>query len=183
MATKKTTENARPEQIDAALEMGAQTVEKVIQAGEQVMRASKDALDSLDTKETAKIARDQVETTSKTFFAGQDQVTAFNLAAFDAYASAFEAFSQGNDKFNAEVADFTRKSIEATVKNAETLMACKSVNEAFDLRDQIARATIDSTIAQATKLTEMSLKTAKDGWAPIQDHAGQSLDNLKPRSA
>lgn len=183
MAAKKTTENTGPEQIDAAMAIGKETVDQVLQAGDKVMRASQDALGTIDTKKTAKIARDHLEATSKTLFAGQDHLTAFNMAAFDAYASAFEAFNQGTERLSAEVADFTRKSIETSVENGRTLMACKSVNEAFDRRNQITRSTIDSAIAQGTKLTEMSLKTANDGWAPIRDHARRALDILKPRSA
>lgn len=182
MAAKKKTGNTRNDQIDAALTIGKETLDQVFQTSETVMRANQDALGKFDTKATVKIARDQFEATSKTVFAGQDHLTAFSMAAFDAYASAFDAFTHGTERFGAEVVDFTRESIETTVENGRNLMACGSVNEAFDLRNQITRATVDSAIARGTKLTEMSLKTANDGWAPIQEHAQHAFDIAKPQT-
>ena len=183
MTAKKKTESVRNEQIDTAMAIGKETFDQAVQAGEKVMRASQDALGTIDTQKTVKAARNQFETGSKTLFAGQDHLTAFNMAAFDAYASAFEAFSQGTERFGAEVADFTRESIETSIENGRNLMACGSVNEAFDLRNQITRATFDKAVAEGAKLTEMSLKTANDGWAPIQEHAQRALDILKPQTA
>mgnify|MGYP003963134661 CR=1 FL=1 len=183
MATKKTATKTRPEQIDAAVAIGAETVEQVIQASETVLRASQDAIGKIDTTKNVQVAREQLETASKTMFAGQDQVTAFTMATFDAYSAAFEAFSKGSERFGTEITDFARKSVEATVENGQNMMACNSVNEAFDLRNRISRETFDSAVAQGAKLTEMSLKTANDGWAPIQDHANKALDILKPHSA
>ena len=183
MAAKKKAGSAQDQQVDAAMAIGKETVDQVVQAGEKVMRAGQDAIGRIDTKKSVKIARDHLETTSKTLFAGQDQVTAFNMAAFDAYASAFEVFAHGGERLGAAVADFTRKSFETTVENGGNLMACTSINEAIDLREQMTRASVDSAVAHGTKLTEMSLKTANDGWAPIQDHARQALDAVKLKSA
>ena len=98
MPAKKTTQNTPSEPIDAAMAIGKETVDQAIQAGEKVMRASQEALGKIDAKKTVKTARDQVEAASKTLFVGQDHLTAFGMAAFDAYASAFEAFSQGTER-------------------------------------------------------------------------------------
>ena len=175
MTAKKTTETLQSETVDAAMAMSEETVEKFVEAGEKAMRTGQDALALVDTKATIGMARDQVETASKTVFAGHEQVTSFNMAVFDAYATAFEAMRAGAEVLGKEVVDFTRGTIENSVENNKSLMASKTFNEAVDKRNQITRSTFDSVIAESAKLTEMSLKTANDGWAPIQNHASQAF--------
>jgi hypothetical protein len=163
MAAKKTTEHTQAKQIDAA-------------------KASQDAFAMIDTKKTVKTAREQVEAASKTLFTGHDQVTAFNLAAFDACATVFEAMTGGAKKLGEKVTDYTHKSIKASVDNGQVLMACTSVDEAFELRNKMTSAAFDSVVAQGTKMTELSLKTANEGWAPVQGHIQNAFAAAKPAS-
>lgn len=183
MPSKKTTQRAQAASFDSAATIGQETVEQVFKASEKVMEAGQKVVEKLDTQKTIKMAREQLETAGKTMFPGQDQVTSLGLATFDAYASAFQAFSQGTEQLGAEMAAFTRKSMEASIENGKTMMACKSINEAFELRNDMTRATVDTIISEGAKLTEMSLKTANESLAPIQDHARQAFDALGQRTA
>lgn len=177
MTAKKTAEKLQSETVDAAMAISEETVEKFVEAGEKAMRTGQDALALVDTKATIGMARDQMETANKTIFAGHEQVTSFNMAVFDAYATAFEAMRAGAEVLGKEVVDFTRETIETSVENNKSLMASKTFNEALDKRNQITRSAFDTMIAESAKLTEMSLKTANDGWAPIQNHASQAFSS------
>ncbi len=183
MPTKKTNETVQMPDFETAIALGQETVQQVFKASEQVMEAGQKVVGKIDTKKTMKIAREQLETAGKTLFPGQDHITNFGIATFDAYATAFEAFAHGSEKMGAEFAAFARKSMETSVENGKTLMACKSVNEAFDLRNEITRTAFDSMVAEGAKLTELSFKTASDSLAPIQDHARQAFDKFGMRAA
>ncbi len=183
MPTKKTTEGTQAPEFDAAIAMGQETVEQVFKASEKVMEAGQKVIGTIDAKKSMKIAREQLETASKTMFPGQDHLTTFGMATFDAYATAFEAFTQGTERLGAEVAAFARKSMETSVENGKTLMACKSVNEAFDLRNEITRAAFDTMVSEGAKLTELSFKTATESLAPIQDHARKAFDKFGAHAA
>ncbi len=54
-------------------------------------------------------------------------------------------------------------------------MAGKTVNEALDLQSGFTRASFDSVVAQGAKLTEMTLKTANESLAPLQDQVKQAF--------
>ena len=168
MPAKKTTQNNQTVNVDAALAMGQETVEKVMQAGQ-------DALDMIDTTKTVDVARQQVATASKTLFGGNEQLAAFNMAVFDSYATAFGSMTKGAEVFGKEFADYTRKSFETSVANNQSLMACKSANEALDLQSGFTRTSFDSAVSQGAKLTEMTLKTANESLAPLQDQAKQAF--------
>jgi len=183
MPAKKTTTKKPADQIDPAIALGQETVEQVFKAGEKVMEAGQKVIEKLDTEKTIKVAREQLETIGKTIFPGQEKLTAFGLASFDAYASAFQAFSKGTEQLGAEVAAFTVRSMEASIENSRTVMSCKSINEAFDLRNEMARSTVDTMVAEGAKLTEISLKTANESWTPLQNHARQAFDTLGARNA
>jgi hypothetical protein len=176
MPAKKSTSKQPNDQIDPAIALGQETVEQAFKAGEKVMRAGQKVFEKLDTEKTLEVAREQLETAGKTLFPGQEKVTALSLATFDAYATAFQAFSKGTEQLGAEVAAFTLKSMESSIENGKTVMSCKSIKEAFGLRNELARSTVDMVMAEGAKLTEMSLKTANESWAPIQNHARQAFD-------
>jgi phasin family protein len=92
--------------------------------------------------------------------------------------------TKGAEAFGKEVADFTQKSVEKTVEHGKTVMACKTVNQAVDLQNEIVRSSFDQMVAETTKLTEMSVKTANDAFAPIQDQATQAFAKaFKPVAA
>jgi hypothetical protein len=183
MPAKKTTSKKPADQIDPALALGQETVEQVLKAGEKVLEAGQKVIKDLDTEKTIKVTREQLETAGRTIFPGQEKFTALGLATFDAYANAFQAFSKGTEQLGAEVAAFTLKSMETSIENGKTVMSCKSINEVYDLRNEMARSTVDTIVAEGAKLTEMSLKTANDSWAPLQSHARQAFDTLGGRGA
>lgn len=183
MSAKKTTSKKPTNQIDPAIALGQETAEQVLKAGGKVMEAGHKVIENLNAEKTIKATREQLETVGKTLFPGQEKVTSFGLATFDAYASAFQALAKGTEQIGAEVAAFTLKSMESSIENGKTVMSCKTINEAFDLRNEMARATVDTIVAEGAKLTEMSLKTANESWTPIQSHARRALDTLGGRGA
>ena len=183
MPAKKSTSKKPNNQIDPALALGQETMEQVFKAGEKAVEAGQKVIEKLDAEKAVEITRGQLETAGKTLFPGQDKFTALGLATFDAYATAFQAFSKGTEQLGAEVTAFTLKSMETSIENGKTAMSCKSINEAFDLRNEMTRSTVDTVVAESAKLAEMSLKTANESWAPIQNHARRAFDALGGRGA
>lgn len=177
MAAKKTTDTAQADQFEAAVAAGKETVEKAMKAGQE-------AMEMMNIEKSIDLAKDQVEKARKSFFGNFDGVTEMNTAVFDAYFSSINVVAKGAEAFGKEVADFTQNSIARSVDHGKTVMACKSVNEAVDLQNELVRTSFDQVVAETTKLTEMSVKTANDAFAPIQDQVNQAMTKVfKPVAA
>ncbi|MDE0811766.1 MAG: phasin family protein, partial [Alphaproteobacteria bacterium] len=74
------------------------------------------------------------------------------------------------------------KSIKASVETGQVLVAFTSVDEAIDSRGKMISVAFDSLVAQGTKMTELSLKTANEGWAAVQDQIQNAFAAAKPAS-
>lgn len=171
MAARKTAATGTTAQIDTAVAAGNETVEKMMKAGQ-------DAMEMLNLDKTVEMAREQVEKAQKAMFGNYEQFAEMNKATFDAYVTSLNLMTKGVEAFGKEVADFTKKSMETSSENGKSLMACKTVNEAFDLQNEIARTSIDTMVAETAKLTEMSLKTANDVFSPIADQANVTITKM-----
>ena len=77
--------------------------------------------------------------------------------------------------FGKEITDYTPKLFEISIANNKSIMAGKTVNEALDLQSGFTRTSFDSVVAQGAKLTEMTLKTANESLAPLQDQVKQAF--------
>jgi len=82
--------------------------------------------------------------------------------------------------FGKEIVDYNRKSFEISIANNKSIMAGKTVNEALDLQSGFTRTSFDSVVAQGAKLTEMTLKTANESLAPLQDQVKQAFSAAFP---
>lgn len=136
----------------------------------------------INTKKTVKITGGQVQAAGKTLFTGHDKVTAFKLPAFDASATVYKAMIGGAKKLVEKISNFAPKSVKALVDNGQVLVAFTSVDEAIDPRGKMTSVAFDSAVVQGTKMTELSLKTADEGWAPVQDQIQNAFAAAKPAS-
>ena len=115
-------------------------------------------------------------------FTGHDKVTAFKLPAFDASATTYKAMTGGAKKLVEKITDYAPKSVKASVEKSQVFVAFTSVDEAIGPRGKMTSVAFDSAVVQGTKITELSLKTANESWAPVQDQIQNSFAASKPAS-
>lgn len=67
---------------------------------------------------------------------------------------------------------------EIAAKNTEafkTLLACKNLNELTEVQNKLAQETFDGILANATKLSELTVKVTTDALEPINDQVSKSI--------
>jgi phasin family protein len=110
------------------------------------------------TKETAKMV-DTVKSAEEFFAFGQANVEAFLKSG--------QIWSAGVQDIGKQVAATAQAQVDQTVATFKALTGVKSFKEAFDLQSSLARTALEKVVADASKLTDASLKLSEETFAPI----------------
>jgi phasin family protein len=86
----------------------------------------------------------------------------------DNQMKAATAVTKGFQAIAAEAADYSKKSFEDGTKTLEKLMAVKSLDKAFEIQAEYAKAAYEAMVAQTTKMGEMMTAVAKDAYKPFE---------------
>ncbi|MSO88910.1 MAG: phasin family protein [Rhodospirillaceae bacterium] len=78
-----------------------------------------------------------------------------------------KTIAEGYKDLGDELATFTQTSLEKQMKNATTLMTCKSVTEALTKQSEMAKSAYDDLMAAYAKLSEMSMKLAQTAMSEV----------------
>jgi hypothetical protein len=81
---------------------------------------------------------------------------------------AASTMATGMQSFVGEATEYSKKSYENGTKAVEQLMAVKSIDKAFEVQADYAKAAYEAFIAQTTKMTEMMTAVAKDAYKPFE---------------
>ncbi|MCG8358338.1 MAG: phasin family protein [Kiloniellales bacterium] len=178
MATKKTTTAANDalKPVEAAVAAGKETVEKAMKAGTEA--ATK------NYEKVLAMTQEQVEKASAAAFQGYDDMTALNKETMDAVVQSGNIVAKGYEAIGKELMAFTQISIEANVAATQAIFGAKNIREVIDLQTQYTRESFDKAMAESAKLSEMSVKLAKDAIEPIQSRVNVTVEKMmKPLAA
>ena len=101
--------------------------------------------------------------------------TAGGKEFYDAMQKSMNIWAKGVEKINQEAMSFAQ---DVAAKNQEafkTLTECKDVNELTEVQTKLTQKHFDSLVANATKLSEISVKVATDSFAPINDQVNKAV--------
>ncbi len=178
MATKKTTsatqEALKP--VEAAVAAGKDTVEKAMKAGTEAATKNYEKVLSM--------TQDQVEKASTAAFKGYDDFAAMNKDAVDAFVLSGNIVAKGYEAIGKELMAYTQSSMQANVAATKALFGARNVSEVLDLQSQYTRESFDKAMAESAKLSEMSVKLAKEAIEPIQARVNVVVEKMtKPMAA
>ena len=91
---------------------------------------------------------------------GQDSVE-MAMASFGAWTKSAQAIA-------AEVADYSRKSLESSAALWEKLSGAKSLEKAMEVQNEYLKSSYEGFIAEATKLGELYVDLAKQTYKPFE---------------
>ncbi|MBL0372962.1 phasin family protein [Rhizobium sp. KVB221] len=99
--------------------------------------------------------------------------------AVDSMLKSYSTTSKGLQAIATETADYTKKSFEAGISHVEKLMSAKSVEAAFELQSNFAKAAIEGYITEMTKLGEMYSDLAKEAYKPVESTVSKATATVK----
>lgn len=97
----------------------------------------------------------------------------------EAMVSSARVAARGSETLSQEAADYGRKSLESMMAMLKSYAAVKSPTELFQLQSDYARASFDSAVAEASKLSESMIKLAGEVAQPLSSRYAVAADKLK----
>ncbi|MEP3277099.1 MAG: phasin family protein [Stappiaceae bacterium] len=83
------------------------------------------------------------------------------------------AYNQGVQAIAAEVADYSKKSLENGSAAAEKMMGAKSLDKAVEAQSMFAKSAYEGFVAEANKIGEMVMSMNKEVFKPIENVMGK----------
>jgi hypothetical protein len=96
------------------------------------------------------------------------EVQKLGKVGFDATTGSFGEISKGFQAITAQLTDYSKKAFEDGTRALEQLMGAKSVQQAIEIQSQYAKKVYGTYIAEASKLGEMYVATARDAYKPLE---------------
>ncbi|MBU0800739.1 MAG: phasin family protein [Alphaproteobacteria bacterium] len=122
------------------------------QAMETIMTKSKEQMEKL-SNEAAAVSKDHVEALMKSG----------------------SIFMKGYEDIMKTYMGLAQKTAEKNGEAFKTLLSCKTVNEFAEVQNRLAQQGFDDMMTGATKLSELTVKLASEGFAPINDQMSKSI--------
>ncbi|MTI16398.1 phasin family protein [Rhodobacteraceae bacterium RKSG542] len=86
----------------------------------------------------------------------------------DVALESFGAMSKGMQAITAEMADYSKKSVEESGAAFEKFAAAKSLDKLFEAQTNFAKSSYESFVGEFTKIGEMYADMARDAYKPYE---------------
>ena len=103
----------------------------------------------------------------------------FNKDAMDSMMKSYAVASKSFQAIATEVADFSKKSMEANVAHVEKLMSVKSIESAAELQASFAKSSVEDLVAEVTKIGDMYSNLAKESYKPYEGTVAKATAAVK----
>ncbi len=110
---------------------------------------------------------------------GFEQVSEFQKDSMEALAGAGNKVAATMEQFSTEQATFAKDSFDESVKAVQTLVQCKSPQEALEVNTEFFRSSFEKNMAQFNKMTEMFVSTSKEATEPLTDSYNQFVEKVQ----
>jgi phasin family protein len=97
-----------------------------------------------------------------------EDIQKFSKQSMDSAMTSFNAWTKGAQAIAAEVADYSKKSIEGSATAWEKLAGAKSVEKAMEVQSEFVKSSYQDFVAEATKLGELYADFAKEIYKPFE---------------
>lgn len=88
------------------------------------------------------------------------------------------ALWQGIEEITRSVGGLSQENLARCVSACTTLASAKSPQEALSTQTEFVKESIDSAIASGSKVSELSVRVAKDAMSPLTQHANETISTV-----
>jgi len=168
MTTKKTTASATP--VDAAVTAGKETLEQMTKIGQDAAQKN--------MEQAMSMTKEHVEKTSQNLFKGYDQFNTLTQGNYEAVSKSFGIWSKGLEDVSKAWVAFTQGTVDSTMAYGKQVLGAKSLNEFVDLQNTFTKSSFDTFVAESTKISELSVKTASEAIEPLKARVDETVETL-----
>lgn len=102
--------------------------------------------------------------------AGKDNV--------EALVKSSQLLAKSAEQITKAVTDFAQSSMEMTTKAGQTLMSVKSLQDLAEIQSELAKSSMEHFIAGASKLSDMTMKSANEALEPISARINATVEKI-----
>lgn len=168
MTTKKTPSTATP--VDAAVAASKETIEQIAKIGQDAAQKN--------MEQAMSMAKENAEKASQTLFNSYGQINTLAQGNYEAVSKSFGILSKGMEDVSKAWAAYTQGTVDSTMAFGKQVLGAKSLNEVVDLQNTFTKSAFDSFVAESTKISEMSVKTASEAIEPLKARVDEAVETL-----
>ena len=116
-------------------------------------------------------------------FKGYDEVATLGKDNMEALVASTTAMAKGAEQMMKRWFEFGQKSIEGSMGAAKSAMGCKNLKDLVEWQTQYARDQFDALFGEATKQSEMGVKTAQEAFSPLSERINVAVEKVLKQSA
>jgi phasin family protein len=144
--------------IEHTANVSAKGFDKTLSSMKEGMEKATKGLETSQTK-----MKESVEKAMKT----AEEMVAFGQGNIEAMMKASQIYATGFQDISKHLAASSKASLEESVAFTKSLMGVKSVKEAVEMQSGFAKTSIEKAVAEASKITDASVKLAEEAMAPL----------------
>jgi phasin family protein len=110
---------------------------------------------------------DQMTRTTEGLYKATEDAVEFNRGNLEAFTKATQTYMSGLQDLSKQAFALMQSMGEQSVQNAKALASVKSVKEAAELQTSFVKSSLETSVAEATRLNEAAFKLAEQSSAPI----------------
>lgn len=124
-----------------------------------------------DTQAKVKESMDKVIKTA-------EELMAFSQGNLEAAVKSGQIWAAGVQDIGKQIAASAQASFDDTMSAFKALTSAKSLKDAFDLQANLARSTLEKTLAESGKLTDASVKLTEQALAPLSARFSLAIEKF-----
>jgi phasin family protein len=166
----------RPKTIEAAATAETQMADVAGKGFEATVSSLKDGM----TQATAGFADTQakVKQGMEKAMRTAEELVAFGQGNVEAMVRSSQIWAAGLQDISKLIAANAQASFDETMSTFKALSSAKSLKDAFELQASLARTTIEKTLAESGKLTDVSMKLTEQTLAPLTARVSLAVEKF-----
>jgi phasin family protein len=152
--------------VEQAFEAGQERLEAAFKAGAETTQKN--------FEKAVEFSKKQIDASVK----AMDEATTFAKGNVEAVVTSTQVAAKGFEQVSAAALAFGKKSFEDAQAAAKTMAAVKSPKEFLDLHNATVKSGYDAYVAEASKLTELSMKVMTDAFEPLSTRFALAMEKF-----
>jgi phasin family protein len=107
-----------------------------------------------------------------------EELVAFSQGNVEALVKSGQIWAAGVQDIGKQIAANAQASFDETLSTFKAFSSVKSLKDAFELQANLARATMEKTLAESGKLTDASLKLTEQTLAPLTARVSLAVEKF-----
>ena len=157
--------------------MSGKTKIKALPAPDQATAAPNHKMESIMKSGQEAVAK-QMETTLKTAAAQMEKCACVGKSNMEAVTQCSTIMAKGFEEMSKNMMGWMQNTMEQGMTASKQMLSVKTLRELVDLQTEFMRGFMDNSMAETTKLGEISTRVANQAIAPISARVNEFVETI-----